>query len=167
MSPSQLREFLRNTPFFGGLNQVQLDFVASRLKVRDAARGEVIFREGEQGHSMYVVEYGELLARQSGVKQPQFSLMRIHTGEFFGDTTLIEMQPRPFTVSAESDSRLHELTTADLYALYKHDVHGYVIVLQNINRELCRRMRGASHAIAQKADDDVTQITTPLPPLPK
>ena len=48
-----------------------------------------------------------------------------------------------------------------LYRLYQADVQAYVLILQNINRELCRRLRGAGNRLAQVADasgDEVTQI---------
>jgi len=38
---------------------------------------------------------------------------------------------------------LYELTARQLYTFYKADVHAYVMVLQNINRELSRRLRRA------------------------
>jgi len=44
---------------------------------------------------------------------------------------------------------LYELTARQLYSFYKSDVHAYVIVMQNINRELCRRLRRADHRIAE------------------
>ncbi len=75
--------------------------------------------------------------------------------------TLIEMQPRPFSVVAENDARLLQLTAQDLYALYREDVKAYVLVLQNINRELCRRLRRAGNRITEICDgddDEVTQI---------
>jgi CRP/FNR family transcriptional regulator, cyclic AMP receptor protein len=49
----------------------------------------------------------------------------------------------------------------DLYKLYQADVKAYVLVLQNINRELCRRLRKADTRITEFADeakDDITQI---------
>ena len=58
-------------------------------------------------------------------------------------------------------ARLYELTSMDLYALYQEDVNAYVMVLQNINRELCRRLRRAGNRIAEYADefgDEATQI---------
>jgi CRP-like cAMP-binding protein len=62
--------------------------------------------------------------------------------------TLIEMQNRSATVVAESPTVLYELTARNLYACYKADIHAYVIVMQNINRELCRRLRRADNRIA-------------------
>jgi CRP/FNR family transcriptional regulator, cyclic AMP receptor protein len=44
---------------------------------------------------------------------------------------------------------LYELTAKNLYTFYKTDVHAYVIVMQNINRELCRRLRRADLRIAE------------------
>jgi CRP-like cAMP-binding protein len=61
--------------------------------------------------------------------------------------TLIEMQNRSATVVAESETVLYELTAGNLYAYYKADIHAYVIVMQNINRELCRRLRRADDRI--------------------
>ena len=50
-------------------------------------------------------------------------------------------------VVAESPTVLYELTAQKLYAFYKADIHAYVIVMQNINRELCRRLRRADARI--------------------
>jgi hypothetical protein len=71
------------------------------------------------------------------------------------------MQPRQFSVTVENPAQLYELTNMDLYRLYKQDVHAYVMVLQNINRELCRRVRRADERITELADsfgDHGTQI---------
>jgi CRP/FNR family cyclic AMP-dependent transcriptional regulator len=50
-------------------------------------------------------------------------------------------------VVAETPTVLYELTARELYAFYKADIHAYVIVMQNINRELCRRLRRADARI--------------------
>jgi CRP-like cAMP-binding protein len=76
-------------------------------------------------------------------------MMRLEPGDFFGEMTLIEMQNRSATVVAESPTVLYELTARNLYACYKADIQAYVMVLQNINRELCRRLRRADGRIAQ------------------
>jgi len=158
---AELNEFLSRTPFFGGLPEASLERLAARLRAVELKRGSAVFREGEQGRSMYVVQSGELLAMQNGERGKPIKLLRFLFGDFFGEMTLIEMQPRPFSVIAESDARLLELTAQDLYALYREDVKAYVLVLQNINRELCRRLRRAGNRITEicdEGDDEVTQI---------
>ena len=65
--------------------------------------------------------------------------------------TLIEMQTRSASVLTESLTVLYELTAGNLYAFYKADIHAYAMVLQNINRELCRRLRRADISIVELA----------------
>ena len=156
-----LSRFLSRTPFFGGLDDIALRHVVSMTNERTFARGATVFHEGDQGRSMYVVESGELIALKSGDSGRAIRLMHLKPGDFFGETTLIEMQPRPFSVAVEHEARLLELTNADLYKLYQEDVKSYVLVLQNINRELCRRLRRATDRVTQFAGeeaDDVTQL---------
>lgn len=148
-----LKEFLPRTPFFGGLNTEQLERVMDMLVERTFKSEETIFCEGDQGCSMYIVETGQLVARQQSEQGTSIKLMRLMPGDFFGETTLIEMHPRPFTARAETDVVLHELTNMNLYELYKSDVKAYVMVLQNMNRELCRRLREASNRVTQMAGD--------------
>ena len=160
----ELKEFLVRTPFFGGLDDPALERIIGMLVKRNFPAGATVFRMGEQGRSMYVVQSGALLASTRGDSGRPVRLMRFAPGDFFGETTLIEMQPRPFTALVEEPAVLFELTNMDLYRLYQQDVNAYVMVLQNINRELCRRLRAASARLTQIADsagDDVTQIRSP------
>ncbi len=83
----------------------------------------------------------------------------LEAGDFFGEMTLIAMQNRSATVVAESPAVLYELTARSLYAYYKADIYAYVMVVQNINRELCRRLRHANDRIAELAD--VSPKSTP------
>ena len=160
----ELEEFLTRTPFFGGLAKASLDAVVAMLVERRFPAGAAVFKEGEDGRSMYVVHSGELIATQAGDSGRTVRLMRYSAGDFFGEMTLIEMQPRPFSVLVETDAVLWELTNMNLYQLYRSDVKAYVLVLQNINRELCRRLRRAGNRITEFADeegDERTQIGVP------
>ncbi len=157
-----LKSFLTRTPFFGGLEDSALDRLTSALTEQAFAVGDVVFREGETGHSMYIIESGQVVLCAAGGSGLQVRLIRLGPGDFFGETTLIEMQPRPFTARVDQAARLLELTNMDLYRLYREDVKAYVMVLQNINRELCRRLRRADTritALADQAGDERTQIT--------
>ena len=156
-----LQSFLVRTPFFGGLDPGALDRVIQMLRERTFAAAEVVFREGESGRSMYVIESGEILMTRQGESGTRIHLFRLGPGDFFGETTLIEMQPRPYTARVEQSAKVFELAGMDLYKLYRDDVRAYVMVLQNINRELCRRLRSADLRIAEVADsfgDERTQI---------
>jgi CRP-like cAMP-binding protein len=131
------------------------------LTERRYAAGENVFVEGDQGRSMYVVHSGELLVCKAGESGRTVRMSHLGPGDFFGEMTLIAMQPRSATVRVETAAVLSELTAKSLYAFYKADVHAYAMVLGNINRELCRRLEKADERITELADasrDSMTQI---------
>src|SRR4029450_11923074 len=98
---------------------------------------------------MYSVHSGELVVSKLGESGRAIRMTGLGPGDFFGEMTLIEMQNRSATVVAESPTVLYELTARSLYTCYKADIHAYVLVMQNINRELCRRLRRADRRIAE------------------
>ena len=152
VSSPDLKAFLVATPFFGGLSDASLDRLISMLVERSFDAGATVVAEGEPGHSMYVVHSGELVVSKLGESGRPIRMARFGAGDFFGEMTLIEMQNRSATIVAHSPTVLYELTARNLYAYYKADISAYVLVLQNINRELCRRLRRADDRIAELAD---------------
>jgi CRP-like cAMP-binding protein len=105
--------------------------------------GATVVTEGEPGRSMFIVHSGELVVSKLTASGSVIRITGLQPGDFFGEMTLIEMQNRSATVIAESPAVLYELTARQLYTYYQADIHAYVIVLQNISRELCRRLRRA------------------------
>jgi len=149
VSSPDLKAFLLATPFFGGLSDASLDLLVSMLVERRFDVGATVFAEGEQGRSMFIVHSGALAVSKLADSGRAIRIAGLAPGDFFGEMTLIEMQSRSGTVVAESPTVLYELTARDLYTCYKTDIHAYVIVLQNINRELCRRLRRADNRIVE------------------
>ena len=112
---------------------------------------------------MYIVYSGELLVCKAGKSGHAVQMSRLGPGDFFGEMTLIAMQPRSATVRVERAAVVYELTAMNLSDYYNADVHAYVMVLGNINRELCRRLLRADERIVETADassDSVTQSGT-------
>ena len=149
-----LKAFLLATPFFGGLSDPGLDLLVSMLTERRFEPGATIVAEGEPGRSMFIVKSGRLAVSKRASSGRVIPISVLERGDFFGEMTLIEMQNRSATVVAEVLTVLYELTAQDLYACYKADIHAYVIVLQNINRELCRRLRRSDERFAARLVSD-------------
>ena len=149
VSSPELKAFLLDTPFFGGLSDAGLDLLVSMLVERRFDAGATVVAEGEQGRSLFIVHAGELVVSKRMESGQVMRMSSLKPGDFFGEMTLIEMQNRSATVVAESPTLLYELTAKKLYTCYKTDIHAYVMVMQNINRELCRRLRRADNRIAE------------------
>ena len=149
VSSPNLKAFLLATPFFGGLSDTSLELLVSMLVERHFDAGATVVAEGKPGRSMFIVHSGELVVSKLGDSGRVIRMAGLEPGDFFGEMTLIEMQNRSATVVAESPTVLYELTARNLYTCYKADIHAYVMVIQNINRELCRRLRRADSRIAE------------------
>ncbi len=157
VSSPDLKAFLVATPFFGGLSDASLDLLVAMLVERRFDAGSTVVAEGEPGRSMFIVHSGKLVVSKLGGSGRVVRMAALEPGDFFGEMTLIEMQNRSATVVAENPTVLHELTARNLYTYYKADIQAYVMVLQNINRELCRRLRRADNRIAALADGAASQ----------
>ena len=147
-SAPDIKAFLLATPFFGGLPDSGLDLLMSMLVECRFDAGATVVAEDDPGRSMFIVKSGRLAVSKRSKAGSVVPISVLLPGDFFGEMTLIEMQNRSATVIAESPTILYELTAQKLYACYKADIHAYVIVLQNINRELCRRLRRADERYA-------------------
>jgi CRP/FNR family cyclic AMP-dependent transcriptional regulator len=149
VSSPDLKAFLLATPFFGGLSDASLDLLVSMLVERRFDVDAAVVAEGEPGRSMFIVHSGELVVSKRLDSGRVVRMSSLNPGDFFGEMTLIEMQNRSATVIAQTPTVLYELTARSLYTCYKTDIHAYVMVIQNMNRELCRRLRRSDNRIAE------------------
>ena len=90
---------------------------------------------------------------------------RMGPGEFFGEMTLIDIMKRSATVVIEKPTVLLSLGNRELYQLYNEDVAGYVMVLQNLCRELSRRLRTTNQKLTTLAEEVGDQSTLIRPAL--
>ena len=72
---------------------------------KEVPRGTVLFREGDPGQEMYVVQAGrvEITKRVGEVEK---LLADLGQGEFFGEMSLLSLKPRSATATAAEDARL-------------------------------------------------------------
>jgi CRP-like cAMP-binding protein len=65
------------------------------------APGEAVYKEGDPGDLMYVVQSGELEVRRHGVR-----LETLGEGNIFGEMSLINEEPRQVTITALTEARV-------------------------------------------------------------
>ena len=141
-------EELRNIGLFGALSDDVLAHLADTLSVELPSAGDTIFREGEDASAMYVVMNGEVEVLKRGKRGVDARVALLGPGDWFGEMSIVDIQPRSATVRALAPSRLVRISAAELDALYRFDLRSYAIVILNLARELSRRLRVAYGILA-------------------
>jgi len=67
--------------------------------------GEVLFREGEQGEHMLVLQSGTVRISKTG-RNGEKTLAVLGPGEFFGEMSILNHKPRSATATCAEDSKL-------------------------------------------------------------
>jgi NTE family protein len=129
----ELEHQLRAIPFFRNLPAAALEAVASQLQPERHVRGEVVFREGEPGETMYLVVSGQVEVLAGADQSP---LAALGPGSFVGELALLLGEPRSATLRVVADTMLWSLHRRDLETLLtEHPVIGV-----ELSRELGRRL---------------------------
>jgi CRP-like cAMP-binding protein len=147
--PAELTQSdLRNIGLFGALGDEVLGFLVGIVTVVTPAVGEVIFREGDEANAMYVVLAGEVEVTKKSRGGVDARVAVLGPGDWFGEMSIVDIQPRSATVRTLAPGRLMRMTASDLDALYRHDVRSYALIVLNLARELSRRLRVADGILA-------------------
>jgi len=140
---------LRNIGLFGALPDEVLAHLAATLSVATPIAGEVVFREGDEARDMYVVVNGEMEILKRSKRGIDARVALLGPGDWFGEMSIVDVQPRSATVRALAPARLLRITAADLDALYRFDLKSYALIVLNLARELSRRLRVADGILAE------------------
>jgi CRP/FNR family transcriptional regulator, cyclic AMP receptor protein len=139
---------LRSIGLFGAMSDEVLTHLTSHLSVTTPSAGDVVFREGDEASDLYVVISGEVEVLKRSKRGVDARVALLGPGDWFGEMSIVDVQPRSATVRALAPGRLLRITAADLDALYRHDVKSYALIVLNIARELSRRLRVADGILA-------------------
>jgi CRP/FNR family transcriptional regulator/CRP/FNR family cyclic AMP-dependent transcriptional regulator len=92
---------LEKVPILAECTQRQLRAVAALSKVVEMPAGSVLMRAGEPGDEFFMIIDGAAMVEISPRKR-----RRMGPGEFLGEMSLLDGEPRSATVRAETDIRL-------------------------------------------------------------
>jgi NTE family protein len=149
-----LEHQLRAIPFFRNLPAGALEAVASQLQLEHHVRGDVIFREGEPGETMYLVMSGQVEVLAGADQAP---LAALGPGSFVGELALLLGEPRSATLRVVADTTLWSLNRPDLDVLLtEHPVIGV-----ELSRELGRRLVATNRQLVAPPTTRFTAVFGP------
>jgi lysophospholipid hydrolase len=99
-------DLLATSPFFSRLDRAVRAEIAEDLSMVNLIAGQVLFREGDPGDSMYIVESGLLEVHTKAADGHEILLDRLDARSSVGEMALLTGRPRSADVVAVVDSRL-------------------------------------------------------------
>src|SRR5690606_26032313 len=91
--------------------------IAERLQYAPFARGDVITKQGNQAHWLYILAFGEAEVLYEPPSGPPQAIGAVHAGEFFGEAALLAGEARSATVVAKTDVECYRLDRASFQEL--------------------------------------------------
>ncbi|MDQ6940321.1 MAG: cyclic nucleotide-binding domain-containing protein [Verrucomicrobiota bacterium] len=136
-----------NNRLFEGIRPDLLVDVAHELRVARLEEGDVVFREGDPGDSLYLIGKGSVQISKLGRGGNQETLAYIQSGNFFGEMALLDGKPRSANATAVEPTVLasvNEETFQHILELAPNRLH------MNFLRSVSERLRHVnSHFITE------------------
>jgi uncharacterized membrane protein len=101
---------LRQVPLFESLDNEAANELCQLVTSIDSKAGAFLFRHGEQGDAMYIIEQGKVRICVQTIDGHQFTLTELGRGDFFGEMALLDGQHRSADALVFEDARLAVLS---------------------------------------------------------
>lgn len=103
----ELSTALRRISFFSNLSMGMIERVLSLTHLYEAKAGKVLFRKGEIGDALYVIQSGSVeVLKHKFAWMPGGRLAQLKAGDFFGEMALLDQPYRTATVVTKEPTRL-------------------------------------------------------------
>jgi len=137
---AQIRH-LQRVPLFSGFTEDELRRVADLSRIVDIPAGTVVTQMGEPGDSFFVIIDGSV-----AVRTPVGAGSLLQPGDFFGEMSLLDGEPRSATIVATTDVRLAIVDRSHFWRLLDETPDLIRRILTILSRRV-RRLEQTVHAI--------------------
>ena len=126
---------LKKVPLFASLSEANLQHLASLLRWKSLEKGDVLFRQGDEGTTLYVIMQGRIRISISR-RLEKMTLAILGQGEFLGEMALLDGQPRSADASALEDSHLYALNRQDFLSFLVNNENAVRAILFSLSMRL-------------------------------
>lgn len=148
---SRVRELLKRVSIFENIGEAAITELASCLQPIDFAKDAVIFSQSDQGDALYVLESGRVKVVLYGESGREVILTIFRDGDFFGEMSLLDGQPRSANIIALEPTRVLKLSRDD----FVQHLETHPATALKVLAEMCLRLRRADEIIGNLALLDV------------
>jgi CRP/FNR family transcriptional regulator/CRP/FNR family cyclic AMP-dependent transcriptional regulator len=141
------KNLLRSVPLFSELEEKEIDILLKAAEKKKYRKNKVIFFEDEFGDVFFLIISGKIKVTKISLDGHEIILSILKEGDFFGEMSLLDNEPRSATAIALDDSELIVLKQENfLTILYENK-----ILLRKLLSVLSQRLRKADKKIADLA----------------
>ncbi len=142
-------EYLAEITIFRGLSPSELALVCSLLNRATYEANEIIANQGDEAQLLYIVETGECeISIQNGSHTKPQIIATFGPTDCLGEMALIDIQRRSATIKALVPTSLLTFSNQSFLSIYDSNPATYALILNNICREISRRLRRTNIRLA-------------------
>ena len=150
---------LRRVPAFATLGEDDLAQVAQVAVPRSLQAGEIVFHEGDQSDTCYVVRIGRVRAVREHSGGRLLTLATLGPGDIFGELAIFDEEERSATIEVVEDSEVVAILGQDMRRLLRSHPDISVKLLA----ALSRRLRETNERLARQSFQTVqSRVATVL-----
>ena len=138
---------LHRVPVFSTLLREELEHVAQVAMPRRFQAGEIVFKEGDEGSTCYVVRSGRARAVREHPDGRSITLAHFGPGDIFGEMAMLDGDRRSATVESIDETDAIAILSADMHRLLRE----YPDISVKLIAALGRRLRDTNERLARQS----------------
>jgi CRP/FNR family cyclic AMP-dependent transcriptional regulator len=144
---------IRSVPLFASLDDQAAGELRSLLRTREIGAGTELFRAGDQGDAMYLIESGRVSISISDQDQKEIVLAELAQGDFFGEMAIIDGKQRSADATIAEDARLAVLSRENFLRF----IHNNPAVALEMLSATFSRLRRTDKMLQQRVSRNVNE----------
>ncbi len=129
--------------------------------MRDVPTSTVLFRQGDQGDSLYLIEAGRVRISLQDADGHDMALAHLRSGEFFGEMALLDGKSRSADAIVTEDSRLAVLSRENFLSYLRNHPDIALALLTSFTERLRRTDELLRHRVARNLnEEEAARLTT-------
>ena len=152
-------DLLSNIPLFESLTPEDLKALARRLENTEFKEGDVIFKQGDEGSALFIIEDGAVEISY-GDGKAKVLLAHLFAGQYFGELSVFDKAPRSATATTTRASRLVRLDRDDLVDFVNKNPSAALRIIAEMSERLRQTnelmSRQVSRNVLEEAEEKLT-----------
>jgi len=145
-------DLLGNIALFESLTDEDLAKLGERLTSADYQPDGIIFKQGDEGSSLFIIESGAVEISY-GEGKAKVCLATLFPGQYFGELSLFDGAPRSATATAIKDSHLIRLDRTDMVDFVDKNPAAALRIIA----EMSERMRQTNELMSRQVSRNVLE----------